>query len=587
LIRPVDEITIPATVTAVLAARIDRLGEREKAVLQTAAVIGKEFSEPVLQRVIVDVGAPLVGALFTGEPGRAGTRPAPTETDLTAALAALKKMEFVYEQALYPVAEYAFKHPLTQEVAYHSLLSDRRTRTHAAVACALEAERGELGEKAAVIAYHWESAGDRAQAARWHDRAATWAARSSPVEALRHWKRVRELLGDAAAPDLAALALATCASLLRTGAGTGLDDTEAAAIFAEGMQLARRFPNANAESRLLAAHGWYLVFRGAALDALQSVEEAVQRARESGDPSVHFAALWALALTHFNLGRLRPALAASDQAVELLEAAPHAIAPEAAVQAPGLRGRILMLAGQLQSAAESLRRGEQLVPADSDVGLGILAFGAGALALQRGEVHVALSRAERALDFAGRTGSPLVASLGHWVRGDAQNLLGDFKGALSSFEQALATGATLNVEGNFLAGMALAHLGLGDHERARLTAEHAIEVARQRANAISECQAQLTLARVLSHTEGAPAAAAIETALHEAERLIAATGARSYEPILHEERARLAGVRSDAAGRERELREALRLYTEMGATGHAERISDQLSAISTQPDEHE
>jgi predicted ATPase len=105
----------------VLAARIDRLAEREKAVLQAAAVIGKEFSEPTLRAAL--------GATRELPPG-----------ELAAALAALERAEFVYEQALYPVAEYAFKHPLTREVAY---LGARRA------ACArmrrwraLEAERG-------------------------------------------------------------------------------------------------------------------------------------------------------------------------------------------------------------------------------------------------------------------------------------------------------------------------------------------------------------------------------------------------------------------------------------------------------------
>jgi class 3 adenylate cyclase/tetratricopeptide (TPR) repeat protein len=560
LMTPVETLVVPPTVQAVLAARIDRLGEREKAVLQTAAVIGKEFSEPVLQRVISDVGAH-------------GCAP----SDLTAALAALKRMEFVYEQALYPVAEYAFKHPLTQEVAYHSLLSERRARTHAAVARALEThERGEFGEKAAVIAYHWEGAGDRAQAGRWHARAAKWAEASSSAEAARHWKRVCELLGDADALDLVELALVACASLLSTGAATGLEDAEAAAIFAEGMQLARRFPNAHAESRLVAAHGVYLVFRGAAHDALQSVEEVVQRAGESGDPNLHLGALAALALTHLNLGRLLPALAASDQAVQLFAAAPQGIEPEEAARALSLRGLLLTLAGQLQPAAESFYRAEQLIPAGNDVLIGSHTSNLAYFALQRGEAHAALSHAQRALDYAGRTSSPTIASYAHWVRGEAQNLLGDFEGSLRSFEQALATGAMLNLEGYFVAGLAAAHLGLGDHDRARLTAEHAIEVARQRGHAISECDAQLTLARVLADVEGATAAAAIEAALQEGERLIAATGARIYSPRLHEERARLAGVRGDAAGRERELRAALRLYTEMGATGHAERIESLL-----------
>jgi predicted RNA-binding Zn-ribbon protein involved in translation (DUF1610 family) len=65
-------------------------------------------------------------------------------------------------------------------------------------------------------------------------------------------------------------------------------------------------------------------------------------------------------------------------------------------------------------------------------------------------------------------------------------------------------------------------------------------------------------------------------ALREAERLIAETGARVHEPTLHEERARLAALRGDAAGRERELRAALSLYTERGATGHVERLAREM-----------
>jgi hypothetical protein len=85
-------LQVPATVQAVLAARIDRLGEREKQVLQAAAVIGKDFAEPILRRVIAETA-----------------RTALSETDLGAALRILKDAEFVYEQSLYPVAEYAFR----------------------------------------------------------------------------------------------------------------------------------------------------------------------------------------------------------------------------------------------------------------------------------------------------------------------------------------------------------------------------------------------------------------------------------------------------------------------------------------------
>jgi adenylate cyclase len=105
LSQAVEELELPATVQAVLSARIDRLAEREKQLLQTASVIGKELSEAVLRRV-----AEL------------------PEVDLQAALASLTEAEFLYPKALFPEAEYAFRHPLTQEVAYRSQLGERRQR---------------------------------------------------------------------------------------------------------------------------------------------------------------------------------------------------------------------------------------------------------------------------------------------------------------------------------------------------------------------------------------------------------------------------------------------------------------------------
>src|SRR5262249_16255778 len=157
------------TVASVLAARIDRLPEREKRVLQTASVIGQKFSEPILRRV-ADLG----------------------DGDLPAALDALTSAEFLYQEAPYPEAEYAFRHPLTQEVPYGSQVSKGRAGVDAAVARTIEkADSGKLGERAALLAYHWEHAGDAREAARWHRRAAEWVGLNNPAEALRHWGSVR------------------------------------------------------------------------------------------------------------------------------------------------------------------------------------------------------------------------------------------------------------------------------------------------------------------------------------------------------------------------------------------------------------
>ncbi|MEW6270242.1 MAG: adenylate/guanylate cyclase domain-containing protein [Thermodesulfobacteriota bacterium] len=153
--RATRELGVPATVQSLLAARVDGLAERDKLVLQSASVIGKRFSRPVLARV---AGLPAV--------------------EITASLAALERAEFVHAET---ESDYAFRHPLTQEVAYASQLLDGRITLHAAVARALEdvfADR--LGEHAGVIAHHWEQAQKPAQAYRWRRLAALRVTRIQP-----------------------------------------------------------------------------------------------------------------------------------------------------------------------------------------------------------------------------------------------------------------------------------------------------------------------------------------------------------------------------------------------------------------------
>ena len=140
------EIEIPNTVQGVLAGRIDRLPEREKQLLQTAAAIGTSFDLRLLERV----------AALTSDDAAAGVE----------ALVELALLE--------PNAHgYAFRHPLTQEVAYQSQLESRRAELHTETARALEEIHADrLGEHASLIAHHWQAAGARYQAARWRHRAA-------------------------------------------------------------------------------------------------------------------------------------------------------------------------------------------------------------------------------------------------------------------------------------------------------------------------------------------------------------------------------------------------------------------------------
>jgi class 3 adenylate cyclase len=161
---PLGDLRIPATVQSLLAARIDSLPESAKQVLQAAAVIGKRFSEPVLRLAV---------ELALGTDGPPTDRQPAATADIAHTLRTLQRADLIYPEASAAPAEYAFRHSLTQEVAYHSQLQEARVRRHEAVARALEAVHAErLGEHAALLAHHWEAADKRYEARLWRRRAA-------------------------------------------------------------------------------------------------------------------------------------------------------------------------------------------------------------------------------------------------------------------------------------------------------------------------------------------------------------------------------------------------------------------------------
>jgi class 3 adenylate cyclase/tetratricopeptide (TPR) repeat protein len=130
--KTLDAVHVPATVQAVLAARIDRLSPGDKAVLQTAAVIGKDVPFALLH-AIAEV----------------------SEETLRLGLSRLRTAEFLYETALFPDLEYTFKHALTQEVAYGGLLHERRRALHARIVQTFETLYPErLTERVGWLTHH-------------------------------------------------------------------------------------------------------------------------------------------------------------------------------------------------------------------------------------------------------------------------------------------------------------------------------------------------------------------------------------------------------------------------------------------------
>jgi class 3 adenylate cyclase/tetratricopeptide (TPR) repeat protein len=658
LTAPVETLDVPASVHAVLAARIDRLPEREKQLLQTAAVIGKDFSEPVLVAVVLSSPGPLPGeaSSFSNTPSEArsssphqglkppaqdskagepalvdgffthraglgrltGLSPGPlapgggahdssaeayrpshpkdgergisslrTLDDLRAALRTLAQAEFVYEQALYPVAEYTFKHPLTQQVAYDTLLRERRARVHAAVAVAsAEFYAEKLDEKAALLAHHWENAGETRQAALWHKRAAEWAGVANAAEGVRHWERVRGLVRTLPhTRENSQLGATACLANLGLVWRLGTSTAEAADIFEEGRRLAEESGDVRTLAALHGNYGGVLgIVDGDSDEYLRYAREATRLADQTDDQGLQLAerSYWAFACLF--AGRLGEGIEACDTACKRPPADP-ALGREFTGYSPFLgllnaQAWILCRLGRLNEAAAVCERGEHLarVCQDNEV-LNWMQLPRILLDTSCAAAAAARDHARCALEAGEKAATPQVRMTGLIALGIAHRLNTEWAESVAVLVEAVnaaISGANRMVEGWVRAELAEALLGRGELDRAEQEAQAAVTVSQAHHNRCDEARAHLALARTQLRRTDAAALERAEQALVRAEELIGETGAQAYQPEVHECRAQLARRRGDEQGTRLELQAAQRLYAEMGAPAQVERLVKEM-----------
>ena len=568
LTTPIEALPVPASVQAVLAARIDRLAEREKEVLQTAAVIGKTFPEVLLREVVANVSKL-------------------DERGLGEALSALVAAEFLFEASLYPQLEYSFKHPLTQEVAQGSQLTGQRIRVHAAVAKALEQVGGKLDERAAEIAQHWAEADDAAHAVHWFRRAAEWAALSDIRESLGHWRRVRELapgLADERARD--EHVLRACVQLFTLGWRMGGSDTEAEAVYTQGRALAERAGDRDALARLVGFYGLVRNMRtGSADDYVRYGEEAARIAAESEDRALRAGIGTLPAFGHMFTGDGRAVLEWAERVLEIT-GADCSLGKEISGYSPRVsmlsdRTHALLYLGRLD---ESWKSAEETVEVAEQSGelevLSWVEYLHAWLAYACGESGSGLDHARRCLELAERLDIESSRAIAYGALGFAHLVSGQPTDARDSLRESIAISrehrAQLAFVPEWLAILSEAHLALGEHAEALNAAREGIELAQAGGSRYFEVQAHIALASALLAKDAASSRAEIEAALERADQLVEAIEGRALSPRILETRGRLAHALGDEPACEHALRKALDLYREIGARGHAERLAAEL-----------
>jgi class 3 adenylate cyclase len=246
----VGEVSVPATLQATIAARIDRLDPAAKRTLSAAAVIGSRFSRELLETLGID---PVLQDLLTGE--------------------------FIDQIRFTGQPEYVFHHPLVRTVAYESQLKSDRAELHRRVAAAIESrDPAAAEENAALIAEHLQAAGDLHAAYGWHMRAATWATNRDIAAARLSWERA-ETIADALPaedPNRAAMRIAPrtmlCGIAFRVHVNVagarfdelrelcaGAGDKASLAIGMAGLVMDHVFQDRLGQASQLASEAWALI----------------------------------------------------------------------------------------------------------------------------------------------------------------------------------------------------------------------------------------------------------------------------------------------------------------------------------------
>lgn len=504
--------TLPATVQSVIGARIDRLREVDKSVLQIGATVGREFPVAVLEDV-ADL----------------------TREQVAESLTRLCNVELLrHAVGAGGSTFFAFRHPLIQEVAYAMQLKARRISLHAAVARAIERfHHNHLDEYAELVAYHFEAAGDVVAAAKYAARGGLWIGTTDICQALKAWRKVRTLLDQqprsSAADQMRILASGQIVSL---GWREGMTADEAAPFAEEALGLARETHNTSAEMLLLAGYGRILAASGSADAYVAYLERAY--ALSTADNASHRTLLQGLFCQAYGLaGQMRKALAAGNAALEDIAQIDSyheqllGFNIERWVQS--LRARILVRIGDYATGRRDL---ERLIASESENPDPAVQFiphhGLVELAWLTSDAVLAATHARRLTDIARKSELPYLKVYANACEGLAYSLAGDQFTAIDQLKAALEFArqrrAAIDYESDIMAWLADVHRRNGNLPEAIPAARAAIVIASERAARLAETRATITLAASLSG--GAESEA--QELLRRAQAMIEKTGAQAY-----------------------------------------------------------
>lgn len=514
----IEDLVLPATVQATLAARMDRLDHAAKRTLQDAAVVGTEFDEELLARLAPGAPAAVRSTLH----------------------------QLVGAEMLTTTGEgrFAFQHPLTREVAYRTQLRGRRRAAHGRVAeviATLYPDR--LEELAALVAHHLEAAELPADAARWQTRAARWAERTSPHVGMSHWQAARRL-ADAAGPSGDRSGVDARIGILNQAWRVGVALHDMRTVHEEGLALLAGRPDPTSRLFLDWGRYAYLIFTGHEQEGYLVGLRNVALADEIGDPALILTTAAGSTYGAFLVGRVAEAIAMADRGLD-------AAGGDVMLGAGGLlanpyahclvvRAVCVCLTGDVATARDDLRRALSIAEEHDASEMATYAhWGLALVHTASGEAAAALAQARAALEIAGRGGNAWGQTMAQQAAAWGHLGTGDLDGAERACRQGLAlirsSGIGHHYEPVLRTALAATMLGSGRGPDGAAEVAAAATVAQQRGLSWAELPARLTQAHIFLADGGIEAATA---ALDRAATLAAESGVHLYDRALRSARRR-------------------------------------------------
>ena len=464
---------------------------------------------------------------------------------LSEAVQQLRQAELLYDVPPFEQQLLAFRHPLIQEVAYRSLLHERRRELHSKVAQAIEnVFKDHADERAALLAYHFEQAGENLKAAQQNMRSAVWIGANDPNQAMRSWKKVRELLANLPpSQPINYLKMMAAGQIVNFGWREGISAQDALVYFEEAKQLAVALGDARANALIHAAYGRILANGGSADEYVEKIREAKAIADKGNDTSVQITLkavlCHALRMSGFMAEALQLNMEATEEAGKIVKFDRQMLGFDVEIWLTVMRGQTLMMLGRKDEARPFLDRIIQLEDGQIDTLHHVIPSWAYVdLAWVEGNVGLAQEHAERAYHLAIKSGNPYMRVYGQACRGLSHVVARRLTSAIQDFSDALSFArsrkAGLEAEPRILADLANAYRLNGDDTTALNTVDEAIKVATERHARIPECLARIVRADLLLRSPNEHQIADGRQELAQSRLLMQETGAMLFKRFINE-----------------------------------------------------